>query len=256
MSPLADLQRRMARALLQDPDALPAELFAAGPIPAAEALRVHRGTAIGGLVNALRLAFPTVLALTGEDFFDQAAAAFARRRPPGEANLAAYGDGFADFLEGYTPARGHPYLGDVAALDLAVERCGSAADLTRLHRLDDAISLGLPVSLVLLAVRRPADQIRAALAEGDEDALAGIDLKPARRSLAVWRRKDEVGVRPLSDPAALFLAGLTEGRSADEALSVAAQAGGAEAALLAIQSDVFAAPFAVITPNPPELAVP
>ena len=55
MPPLAEFQRRMAADILGE------------PVPRAPGgLEIHRGTVLGGLVNALRLAFPTVVKLTGE----------------------------------------------------------------------------------------------------------------------------------------------------------------------------------------------
>src|SRR6202000_1958685 len=84
-------------------------------------------TALHGLVNALRLSCPTVDALVGEAFFDQAAQAFVQDHPPASAWLTGYGASFADFLDAYEPARDLPYLADVARFDFAIEPVGGEA---------------------------------------------------------------------------------------------------------------------------------
>jgi uncharacterized protein (UPF0276 family) len=250
MRSLADLQGLMARGLLEDPTVLPPDLFAAGPIPAAVALKVHRNTVFSALSHALAITYPTILALVGEAFFDQAVVAYAEHRPPCESGLAAYGDAFAEFIEGFAPAAGLAYLADVARLDLAIERCANAARLDRLISIDAATWLSLPVSLAAIELRHPADLIREALDAGGPDALAAIDPAPARRWIAVWRSGDGAGSRSLSGPAGRFLAALQAGRAADAALVAASADDGLEAALLAIQAEVFAAPFArVIHPS-------
>src|SRR5262249_2179661 len=111
--------------------------------------------------------------------------------------------------------------------------------------------LSLPVSLALLQLERPADDIRDALEAGDDARLAALDLRPAIRRFAVWRAGDGAGLRALSPAAATFLGALLAGVDAAAALDAAAEAGGRDAALLAIQADVFAASFAqVVTAQP------
>ncbi|MEO6341373.1 MAG: DNA-binding domain-containing protein [Caulobacteraceae bacterium] len=251
MPSLAETQAAMARALLADPAGLPDALFASGPVSIAAALRVHRNTVFGALANALRLTYATVDRLVGEEFFDQAACAYAAFDPPRQARLDAYGDSFPAFLAAYGPAQALDYLGDVASLDLAIDRAASAEDLPlgRLSPIDAAVALAIPVSLTVLELQYPADLIRAALDDEDEAALGLIDLTPSCRWVAVWRSGEGAMVRALSPPAGAFLAVLAAGLGADQAL---AAAGPSDDALLAIQAEVFAAPFATITQISPE----
>jgi hypothetical protein len=248
---LSDLQRDLARALLEGADGLPPSLFAEGPIAAHEALATHRDTVLGGLAEALALTFPTVRRLVGDACFDQAAAAYALASPPRQAGLARHGERFPDFLEAYAPAAALAYLPDVARLDLALDRAGAAPRLQRLFKLDAGVTLSLPVSLALLGLAWPADEIRDALEAGDDAGLAATDLSPAARRFAVWRAADGAGLRALSPAAAAFLAALLAGADAAAALGAAARTTGQEAALLAIQAEVFAASFAqVVTAQP------
>jgi len=99
--------------------------------PSAEAqpaVAVHRNTVALGLREALAGNYPTVRRLVGDAWFDAAAALFALRHPPRDGVLARYGDGYAEFLQGFEPARELPYLPDVARLDRAWTEAHLAPD--------------------------------------------------------------------------------------------------------------------------------
>lgn len=250
MPRLAELQALFAQALLDDPGRLPPALFAAGPIAAEAALRVHRNTVLGALAKALALNVPTVAALVGEACFDQVAAAYAAARPPAATRLALYGDAFPEFLETCPQTAALDYLADVARFDLAIGRAGAAPLAARLIEIDRDVTLSLPVSLAVLELRFPAEQIRDAVETGDDDALAAIDLTPRAQWRAVWRDEAAARVRPSSPPAGRFLSALLAGHPSEDALAAAMAAEDAQAALHAIQSEVFAAPFAAILQTP------
>ncbi len=116
-----------------------------GPVPATAALAVHRNTVIGALVNALRLAYPSVLALVGDAYFETAASGFAQAHPPLAARLTGYGTAFAGYLVARTPSL--PYLEDVARLDWALECAAAAPDTTRDFALGPGVTLQWPSSL-------------------------------------------------------------------------------------------------------------
>jgi hypothetical protein len=247
----------MARAVLSGArHAMPP--VARGPISHWVALGVHRDTALGGLVTALRLSFPTVDALVGPDFFDQTARAYVEHTAPVQARLSDYGAGFADFLQTYGPAAGLPYLPDAARFDRAIgDALAAPGDaVRRLVILDAQVSLSLPVSLTTLGVAYPVDLIRAAIDADDEVALAAIDLAPAARTVAVWRTERQAAVRALSRPAGRFLTSLLSGAALDDALADAFAAEAPQTALQAIQAEVFAGSFCRITKNTHEAAIP
>jgi hypothetical protein len=237
MAELAALQAEMASALLAGRFDAIAPRLDPGPIGAEEALSVHRNTAIGGLVNALRISHPTVLALVGEDFFDQAARAFVQSAPPSSAWLTGYGEGFAGFLAAYDLARDLPYLADVARFDFDVDAVAGAAAGEDGPTLDfGEVLLTLDASLRLVALDCPADAIRDALGE-DEDRLAEIDMRPGRRTLALWRLPDGAGLRPLSPVSAAFVKAVLGGGDLSDFPE-------SEAGLAALSAEVFTAPFA------------
>jgi hypothetical protein len=249
MPTLAELQRTFARAVLSGEAALPAHLFAPGPIPAAEALGVYRDTVLGGLADALALACPTVRRLVGEAFFDQAAVAYARAHPPAGPCLARFGRGFPEFLEIYPPAAELLYLGDVARLDLAIDEAAAAPGLDRLLQIGAQVRLSLPVSLAVLELQWPALQIRDALEDDDEAALPKIDLSPEPRWCAVWRKGQGAAATPLSAAPGRFLKALLAGAEASAAMDLAAPDADRDEALLAIQAEVFAASFTQVVVN-------
>jgi len=243
MAELAALQAEMAQALLAGRFQAVEPRLQPGLIRAGEALSVHRDTALGGLVNALSLSFPTVLALVGEDFFDQAALAYVEQSPPSSAWLTGYGAGFADFLATYEFAEDLPYLADVARFDFAVEQVGLAAEGEDGRALDlgEAI-LTLDASLELVELDYPADAIRDAIRE-DEERLAQIDMRRRRRTLALWRLPDGVGLRPLSSAPAAFAKGALDGRDLSDVEAP-------EEDLAALSAEVFSAPFARLSLKP------
>jgi hypothetical protein len=243
MLSLADVQHALAHAIVSG--TATGVAFLPGPIAREEALRVHRNTVMGALVGALRLTYPTVDRLVGEEFFDQAAAQFAQQQPPSDARLATYGAGFADFLQSYTPAASLSYLADVARMDLAIDRAalGPGDDARKRFGLDNNVSVDLPEGLCVLALNHPADLIKDALDTDDDRALGTIDLRPAARWLVVWRIERRIIVKPVGPAAGVFLRALLGGAPANRALAAAAAHAPLEAATLEIQRDVFAASF-------------
>jgi hypothetical protein len=242
---LAELQRTMIRTLLNGGDG-ESPPTAPGPVPPSAALGIHRHTVQAALCNALRLTFPTVDNLVGADFFDQTARAYSLRGPPPQARLADYGADFPRFLETYPPVSALPYLADAALLDLAVARTLAAPDaaLRRRFAIDAVVTLTLPMSLTVLELGYPADLIRAALEADDDEALAALELTRRSRFVAVWRFERHAVVTALSGPAGRFLGAILAGSNAEAAFASAVAEGVApEAALEAIQRDVFAAAF-------------
>ena len=110
---LSRFQHDFARALLAESGA-PISLSA---IAAQPGFAVYRNTVMKGCVDALQGNFPAVTRLVGEEWMRAAAAIYARAHPPSDPRLMLYGDGFADFLETFEPARELPYLPGVARLD-------------------------------------------------------------------------------------------------------------------------------------------
>src|SRR5690606_26423719 len=80
---------------------------------------VYRNNVIIGLLDALADIFPTTQNLVGRDYFRATARLYIRAEPPSSPVIFEYGQGFADFVAGFPPARHLRYLPDVIRL----ERC-------------------------------------------------------------------------------------------------------------------------------------
>jgi len=121
-------QAGFAAALLDPCAPCPTGLQAWNRSDPAKRFDVHRNNVASSLIEALADTFPVVQALVGTEFFRAMAGAFVRHAPPRSRLLVRYGSGFADFIERFEPARGVPYLADIARLEMARVEAFHAAD--------------------------------------------------------------------------------------------------------------------------------
>src|SRR5260221_3200523 len=232
---LPELQRALGLAIARREDGAAARhVLADGMAPAAR-LGIYRDTFVGALTRALRLSYPAIVRLVGAEFFEDAARAFIDEQPPRSACLDDYGAGFADFLARFGPAATLEYLPAVARLEWAVNRALHASDAApldaaRLAETDDLAQVRFSPQPSASLVRSgfPADSIWRAVLDGDDAALAAIDLSGGPVWLLVHRADDGVEVERLDEDAwrlseALF-AGRPVHRALDEAPSADARA--------------------------------
>lgn len=88
-----------------------------GAFAPAQRTQVYRNNVYTSLTDALRAIYPVVERLVGDGFFLYASHEFITRFPSAEGNLHAFGAEFPAHLAGFGPARGLPYLPDVARLE-------------------------------------------------------------------------------------------------------------------------------------------
>jgi len=228
MSPLDLDGAAFADALLDAGAAPPDGLVAWHGGPVARRFGVYRNNVVCGLVDALGKRFPVCAQLVGDDFFRAMAGVFVRLAPPRSSILADYGDGFADFIESFAPARELVYLPDVARLEFSIGCAYRAADaeplaieaLAALEPSDYARkSFALHPSLRWMRSRFPVVSIWRAHVAGA--ALADIDLSIGEDALAARPHLD-VTARVLPPGGVAFLEALT----AQASLAAAAGRGG------------------------------
>jgi len=196
MPSLHEAQRAIGRAIvLGDVDGI-AALVVGDAISAADRIAIYRNTATGTLLRALRLSYPAVESLVGEEFFEGAARIFIDGCWPRGALLDDYGAEFAGFLADFDAADSIPYLADVARLEWSVHRALHAPDAEPLdlHRLalvpdgqSGQVRFVPDPGLGLISVHWPADEIWHAVIDSDDDAMATIELVSMPRWLLVQR---------------------------------------------------------------------
>jgi len=229
MPTLLEIQQAVGRGIIADDEAAARYVLGDGLPPEAR-LRIYRNNFIANATTALRLAYPAIHRLVGAEFFEGAARIFITNEPPRRADLAAYGEGFADFLGGFPPAGTLPYLPGVARLEWAVNRALHAPDMEPLDlaRLGavaaadyDRIAFLPHPSVALVAADHPVDAVWRAVLAQDDDGMAAIDLAAGAVRLLVERRASGVDVTPLEEPAWRFAAALCASRPLWRAIEAA-----------------------------------
>ncbi|MES2718108.1 MAG: DNA-binding domain-containing protein [Pseudomonadota bacterium] len=200
---------------------------------------VHRNTLLVSLTQALGDSLPVCRQALGAACFDALARGFVLAHPPASPVLAAWGDGFAPWLERSAAAAAWPWLADLARLERARVCAFHAADAAPLAPARLAAALADAPSL---PASRPVLHPSCALVVADWAVLSlwaahQGDALPA--DLAVLERPeaalvlrddtsaasadDDSGVRVLPLPLAgvAFCAALSGGCSFAEAVSAA-----------------------------------
>jgi len=216
MSDLAEYQRQFATALLGSAG----DKFALATHPAID---VHRNTVFSGLHNALALSFPTVIKLTGPEYFETLVREFARQHPPRSAVLYGYGAELPAFLATFPGAERFPYFGDVARFDWAVDQIAHTAPGRYANpvAVPGGRALRLPVSLSCARFDFAVDLIRDAVESEHDGALQEVDANPTPRWLVLWRGATGTSLKPVSAVSWHILDRLAHGCDAESALASA-----------------------------------
>jgi hypothetical protein len=226
---LLEIQTAMRRGLLGNGAAAIAATLGSALAPA-DRLSIYRNTSRTALTNALRLNFPAVQRLVGEDFFAAAADTFITHEPPQTAWLDLYGEHFPEFLQSFEPAAALIYLPDVARFERAVGHAIHAIDAEPLEYsqlLDIAPSTRGRVcfiphpSVSLVFSPYPVDLIWRAVLARDDAALTTIDFLGGAVRLLVERCAGEIEVTRLDERRWKFAEALFAGHSLSAALAVA-----------------------------------
>lgn len=229
MPTLLEIEDAVRRSLIEGDDAALKDIVPAG-LPAEARLHVYRNTFLGTLTKALRLSFPAVERLVGEDFFESAARIFIESNPPQSAWLDEYGAAFPRFLANFPPAAGLAYLPGVARLEWAVSQALHAPDavpldVSRLAAVPPSaqgrIVFAPHPALGLLRADHPVDEIWRAVLAGDDAAMSGIDADSGAVRLLVRRTATGVQLTRLTEPAWRFVDALCAGHPLEAALDEA-----------------------------------
>jgi hypothetical protein len=228
---LHELQRAMRDAILgEGAPAVLADAIAPDGIDPAARVAIYRHHVLTTLTAVLEAAYPVVCRLVDRRFFGYAADRYKRAHPPAGPCLTEYGDRFAEFLAGFPPCRGVPYLPDVARLEWALHAARHAPDAPalepeRLARVDPgdlpAVVFRMEPSVALLASRWPVDRIWRANQDG---APAAVDLDGGGAALEVRRVDGAAGWRALDLATHAFRRSIAGGATLGAAAAAAGEA--------------------------------
>ena len=188
---------------------------------------VYRNNIAASLADALSVGFPVVCRLVGEKFFRAMAASYILRHPPKSPMLMFFGEALPEFLEGFEPAAGLPYLPDVARLEIAIRESYHAEDSRPMDRVEassippnalEAATIKLAPSLRCLRSKHPIFQIwRLNTSGGPIESRDPEDVMIARRQY------DPVPER-LSNGGYEFVSALGCGETLSSACDIASRA--------------------------------
>jgi hypothetical protein len=224
---LAPFETSFAEALLNADLPIPYGITAHNAAVPARRFAIYRNNVVVSLGKALKIRFPVVEKIVGEEFFAAMARVFVMEQPPRSPLLATYGDEFAAFIAAFEPARELPYLADVARLEAARTRSYHAADATPIgpgHFVElntDAVGgIRIDVHPSTAIVRSAYPIVTIWAMNSGEQELAPIENWRGEDAL-VSRPYLEVEVRALPLGGAAFLLALAGGLPLSEATEAA-----------------------------------
>ena len=200
-------------------------------------LAAYRGNGRAHACNALRVQFPTVLAMLGAETFDALCASYWRACPPRRGDLAWVGEELPAFIETLETLAEWPWLADCARLDWAVWQIAAAApakfsedDLRRLvDGNPDTLSLRLSSSARRLLSAWPIHALYEAhhVTHPDWDAVNRAIAQKCAQTAWIWRPHGDLAAPPaveLLDAATdRWVAALDAGHTLDIALDAAGE---------------------------------
>ena len=205
------------------------EAVTRGDFTARQRVGIYRNNCFTNLTHSLEDVFPIVLRLVGTGFFKYAAHEYIKRHPSRSGNLHEFGRHFPDFLQGFSPARSHTYLADVALLEWRWHMAFHAASSPSfpLDRLADVPSarhqtlrFRLAPSAFVMASAFPVGRIWMVNQPGYEGHSA-VTLDHGGDRLLIVRPDLEVEVRRLSPGEHALLAAFQDDQSLGDACDAA-----------------------------------
>ena len=227
---LRDLQRAFVRGALSDAASasICGQIIGDGIAPQRR-LAIYRNNAVEGFLKTLQATFPTIVRLSGEDWFRQTGRQYMRRHPSRSGNMHYVGEHFASFLDVDLAGSNYDYFADVARLEWAYQEVLVAADhpafdLSALALVPPAdygaLTFSTHPAMRLMHSRFP---VLAIWRSNQPDAASDerITLDRGSSNVLLIRRADHVELREL--PAAEFalLAALVRGESLERAAECA-----------------------------------
>lgn len=200
-------------------------------LTALDRLDIYRGMYELRLIGALRIDYPGLVRLLGEEMFEELARLYVAAHPSESYTLNRLGDRFPDYIgriEGLPRPR---FAQALARLELAEtvvfdEEPSVAADASSIANMDEdqwrQLNLRPIRALRLLRLDYPAQLFMNAVRSGADDLPV---VRPKRTNLLVYRRDFAVMHLSVSAPAFALFQALAEGRNLGDAMEAMSGAG-------------------------------
>jgi hypothetical protein len=230
---LRDLQRAFVQGALSDsaPASICAQIIGDGIAPERR-LAIYRNNAVEGFLKTLQATFPTIVRLSGEDWFRQVGRQYMRSYPSRSGNMHYVGEHFATFLAAQLAGSSYEYFADVARLEWAYQEVLVAADHPTFEL--SALALVSPADYgALIFSTHPAMRlvhsrfpVLAIWRANQPDAASDerIALDQGSSSVLLIRRADHVELRELPPAEFALLAALVRGETLERATQCALEA--------------------------------
>jgi hypothetical protein len=223
---LRDLQRAFVQGTLSEsaPALICAQIVGDGIAPERR-LAIYRNNVIEGFLKTLQATFPTLVRLSGENWFRQIGRQYMQRHPSRSGNMHYVGAHFATFLDAELAGSSYEYFADVARLEWAYQEVLVAADHPTLGL--SALAVVPPADYGALTFRtHPAMRlvhsrfpVLAIWRANQPDAASDerIALDQGSSNVLLIRRADHVELRELPPAEFVLLAALVRGQSLERA---------------------------------------
>ena len=173
-----------------------------------DGIAAYRGNGLTHATAALRIQFPTVLAMLGEAAFDAVCARHWRTRPPEQGDLAKIGTAFAQTIAEVEELSAWPWLTDSARLDWAFwhvlfdpPALPTPDDLQRLVNVDPAgLRIHLAAGTRLIQSAWPVLALRQ-LHRGPEIDVQALQAALQLSGECVWVWREDFEARGVALPA-------------------------------------------------------
>jgi hypothetical protein len=128
MSDFARQQDEFQRGILTGDDSVLAEIFDSPQEKRAVLFGIYRHAYGSRLVEAMRTDHEVLHGFLGDEMFDAMGHAYVAANPSQHPNLRWFSQGLPDFLKSHAPYSDHPVLGDLAALEKALNDAFDATE--------------------------------------------------------------------------------------------------------------------------------
>ncbi len=231
--PWRETQAEFAGALREPDLPVPAGIALTAGAPSQKRFGVYRNNVALSLIEAIADGYPVVKQLVGDEFFTAMARTYVAANAPQSPVLLDYGADFAEFIAGFEPASGLPFLADVARVEWAWQCAYHAADhppatMTALEALTpskiEQACLNLHPSFNLVTSDWPAVSIWHLHQTSEDPAAEMQHLTPQAEAAIIVRPSYDVDVRLIPPAMAGVVAALRDGAPLGRAAAVLPEA--------------------------------